>query len=146
MEKHVTLIMVAAVAFQGAFDVASPAAGFVQQSVAFGVPVKSMLDGTGVNSIMLGVGSFIWVPLAHTYGRRPVFLFSGLVATLGALGCALSKNNGAFIGSRVSNFKLPLPELPFVDARYRTGCKWIGLFSWSSFGWTSCQGPILCSR
>ncbi|RFU29413.1 hypothetical protein B7463_g6927, partial [Scytalidium lignicola] len=102
-EKHITLAVVACMAFQGAFDVASPAAGFIQQAEAFNVPVVSMLDSVGVNAICLGIGSFIWLPLGNTYGRRPIFIAAGVVATLGALGCALANNLGAFIGARAVN-------------------------------------------
>lgn len=89
-------------AFQGAFGVGSANAGFIEQSAVYHVPVVSMLDSVGVAAVCLGVGSFFWLPLGNTYGRRPIFMVSAVIATLGALGCALSNTLGAFIGSRVS--------------------------------------------
>jgi MFS family permease len=94
--------LVAFMAFQGPFDSASPAAGFVEQSKAFGVPTAKMLDSIGPHAIFLGIGGLLWVPLAHRYGRSPIYVCAAAVATLGALGCALSNSLGAFIGARVS--------------------------------------------
>jgi MFS family permease len=88
-------------AFQGPFDGASPAAGLVQQGESYNEPVVAMINSVSIQAICLGLGSFIWVPLASTYGRRPVYLAAAIVSALGSLGCALSNNLAGWIVSRV---------------------------------------------
>ncbi|OQU96344.1 hypothetical protein CLAIMM_02441 [Cladophialophora immunda] len=102
-EKHLVLFMVAAMAFQGPFDSASPAAGFLEQAPAYHVEIPDMLDSVGAQAIMLGVGGILWVPLSNHYGRSPIYLAGAVVATLGCLGCSLANSLGAYCGARVVN-------------------------------------------
>lgn len=88
-------------AFHGPFDGASPAAGLVEQGEDYNVAVVAMVNSVSVQAICLGLGSFLWVPLATTYGRRPVYLAAGIVAAFGQLGCALSNGLPGWIASRV---------------------------------------------
>lgn len=87
--------------FNGPFDGASPASGFNVQANDFGVPVADMLESIGTQSIMLGIGLFIWVPLSNRYGRKPIYLVSAITAMMGSLGCALANSLGGFIAGRV---------------------------------------------
>ncbi|KAF7366951.1 MFS general substrate transporter [Mycena sanguinolenta] len=50
-----------------------------------------------------GIGSFIWVPLANTYGRRPVLLFSTLIAAASSLGSGKALTWSQLIATRVLN-------------------------------------------
>ncbi|CAK5267759.1 unnamed protein product [Mycena citricolor] len=50
-----------------------------------------------------GIGSFIWVPLSNTYGRRPVLLFSTLIAAASSLGSGKATTWGQLIATRVLN-------------------------------------------
>jgi MFS family permease len=50
-----------------------------------------------------GVGSFLWVPLANTYGRRPVLLFTTLLAAASSLGSGKAETWSQLIGTRVLN-------------------------------------------
>ncbi|KAJ7505735.1 MFS general substrate transporter [Mycena galericulata] len=50
-----------------------------------------------------GIGSFIWVPLANTYGRRPVLLFTTLLAAASSLGSGKAQTWSQLIGTRVLN-------------------------------------------
>ncbi|KAF7297188.1 MFS general substrate transporter [Mycena indigotica] len=50
-----------------------------------------------------GVGSFLWVPLANTYGRRPVLLFTTLIAAASSLASGKSQTWSQLIGTRVLN-------------------------------------------
>lgn len=100
-EKHRVMLLVAFMAFQGPFDSASPAAGFLEQAPDYHTSIPSMLDAVGAQAIMLGVGGLLWVPLSNRYGRSPIYIAGAVVATLGSLGCALANNLGAFIGARV---------------------------------------------
>lgn len=49
-----------------------------------------------------GIGSFIWVPLANTYGRRPLLLFTTLLAAASSLGSGKAQTWSQLIGTRVS--------------------------------------------
>jgi len=50
-----------------------------------------------------GIGSFIWVPLANTYGRRPLLLFTTLLAAASSLGSGKAQTWSQLIGTRVLN-------------------------------------------
>ncbi|KAJ7223894.1 MFS general substrate transporter [Mycena haematopus] len=50
-----------------------------------------------------GVGSFLWVPLANTYGRRHVILFTTLLAAASSLGSGKAQTWSQLIGTRVLN-------------------------------------------
>jgi hypothetical protein len=107
-QKHVVLLLVAVMAFQTPFDAASPASGFLEQAVAFHTPVPSMLDSVGAHAVTVGLGGLLWVPLSYRYGRTPVYTAGAVVASLGAVGCSLSNNLGAYCGSRVCLSRTPV--------------------------------------
>ncbi|KAJ6460438.1 MFS general substrate transporter [Mycena vulgaris] len=50
-----------------------------------------------------GIGSFLWVPLANTYGRRPVLLFTTLLAAASSFGSGKAQTWSQVIGTRVLN-------------------------------------------
>ncbi|KAJ6451594.1 MFS general substrate transporter [Mycena sanguinolenta] len=50
-----------------------------------------------------GIGSFLWVPLANTYGRRPVILFTTLLSAASSLGSGKAQTWSQLIGTRVLN-------------------------------------------
>ncbi|KAJ7163021.1 MFS general substrate transporter [Mycena filopes] len=50
-----------------------------------------------------GVGSFLWVPLANTYGRRPLLLFTALLAAASSLASGKAETWSQLIGTRVLN-------------------------------------------
>ncbi|KAJ7081621.1 MFS general substrate transporter [Mycena belliarum] len=50
-----------------------------------------------------GVGSFLWVPLANTYGRRPILLFTTLLAAASSLASGKAQTWSQLIGTRVLN-------------------------------------------
>ncbi|KIX05595.1 uncharacterized protein Z518_06467 [Rhinocladiella mackenziei CBS 650.93] len=102
-QKHVVLLLVALMAFQGPFDAASPASGFLEQAPVYHTSVPSMLDSVGAHAVMAGAGGLLWVPLSYRYGRSPIYTAGAVVATLGALGCALANDLPAFCGARVVN-------------------------------------------
>jgi MFS family permease len=90
-------------AFQGPFNAGSATSGFYPQAAAYGVPAPEMLDVIGPFGVGLGIGALVWAPLSNMYGRTPVYLGAAIVACLGALGCSLANNIGAYIGARVSS-------------------------------------------
>ncbi|KAJ7134234.1 MFS general substrate transporter [Mycena epipterygia] len=58
---------------------------------------------TTIAIALAGVGSFLWVPLANTYGRRPVLLFTTLLAAASSLGSGKAQTWTQLIGTRVLN-------------------------------------------
>jgi hypothetical protein len=50
-------------------------------STATGLPLHDLNAGTGYMFLMFGWGCLVWQPLALTYGRRGVYLFS-MLATI----------------------------------------------------------------
>ncbi|KAF7307688.1 MFS general substrate transporter [Mycena kentingensis (nom. inval.)] len=50
-----------------------------------------------------GIGSFLWVPLANTYGRRPVLLFTTLLAAASSLASGKATTWSQLIGTRILN-------------------------------------------
>lgn len=55
-----------------------------------------------------GLGPFLFIPFAHVYGRRPVYLVTTFIGVLSALGCAYVHNFGQLVGLRVLNGIFPV--------------------------------------
>lgn len=96
-EKNPTLALVAMMVFNGALEAASPTARFIEQAQNFGVPVSSMLDSVGAQTIMPGVEGSLFVPLSDRYGRKPTYIVTSVIATLGSLDCSLATSLGGFL-------------------------------------------------
>jgi len=99
---------------------------FLPISEATGLPLGDLNAGTGYMFLMFGWGCLFWQPLALTYGRRGVYLFSFIatvvlipsVSPLLTFQCmnvwaAHSTNNGTWIGHRllIGFFGAPIESL-----------------------------------
>lgn len=51
-------------------------------------------------TLFMGIGNIIAMPLAMAVGRRPVFLTSALILTLGSIWCAASQSLDSHIAGR----------------------------------------------
>lgn len=51
-------------------------------------------------AFFMGVGNLLAIPVAHAVGRRPVYLLSTIVLSMGCLWCACSKSLGSHIAGR----------------------------------------------
>ncbi|KAJ7628611.1 MFS general substrate transporter [Roridomyces roridus] len=58
---------------------------------------------TTIAIAFVGVGAFLWVPLANTYGRRPVLLFTSLLAAASSISSGQAQTWSQLIGTRVLN-------------------------------------------
>ncbi|KAJ7207571.1 MFS general substrate transporter [Mycena pura] len=58
---------------------------------------------TTIAIAFVGVGAFLWVPLANTYGRRPVLLFTALLSAASSLASGKAQTWSQLIGTRVLN-------------------------------------------
>ncbi|KAF2021433.1 MFS general substrate transporter [Aaosphaeria arxii CBS 175.79] len=70
----------------------------------FGFPPKpfpKLLHLLAVNILMLGASNLWWVPLANTFGRRPVILASLLLLTLSSMWAGLAKTFESLLAARV---------------------------------------------
>jgi len=70
----------------------------------FGFPPKPFSQLThlvAINLIMLGASNLWWVPLANTFGRRPVTLFSLLLLTFSCMWAGLSKTFDSLLAARL---------------------------------------------
>ncbi|KAJ5819413.1 hypothetical protein N7474_005004 [Penicillium riverlandense] len=56
------------------------------------VPVGRLTHLVAVNAIMLGVSNLLWVPVANTFGRRPVILLGTLLLTVFSIWAAVAKS------------------------------------------------------
>lgn len=57
----------------------------------------------GTFSLFLGVSPFIWNPLSHAWGRRPIFIAGLFGSMISALACGLSRNYGLVMTFRALN-------------------------------------------
>lgn len=51
-------------------------------------------------ALFIGIGNFVFVPIAHAIGRRPVYLFSLTMLVLCCMWCALSDSLSSHIAGR----------------------------------------------
>ena len=70
----------------------------------FGFPPKTFSQLTyfvAVNILMLGVSNLWWVPLANSFGRRPVVLGSLLLLTFSSMWAGLAKSFDSMLAARL---------------------------------------------
>ena len=73
-------------------------------SPIFGLPPKPFSQLSyliAVNNLMLGFSNLWWVPLANTFGRRPVILSSLLLLILSSMWAGLTTNFNSLLAARL---------------------------------------------
>ncbi|KAH8922967.1 MFS general substrate transporter [Atractiella rhizophila] len=98
--KWTILTLVSVMAFASAFNLAVGNPAFVLIGQAFGVSTIEASYPATVSVATAGIGSFIWIPLAHAYGRRPVILFTYLASVAATVGSGRATTYGTFIVGR----------------------------------------------
>ncbi|EIM88160.1 MFS general substrate transporter [Stereum hirsutum FP-91666 SS1] len=101
--KVVILIQASVMALLGPFNTAVINPALVPLGEHFDVSTVTASYQTTIAIAFAGSGAFLWVPLANTYGRRPVMLFTALVAAASSLGSGKAETWGTLIVSRVFN-------------------------------------------
>jgi MFS family permease len=92
-------------AFTSNFQSASLSSAFPQMIMAF--PMEGPLSfpqlthTAAVNILMLGASSIWWVPLANTYGRRPMVLLGLLCLVLFSVWAAVAKTFDSLLAARL---------------------------------------------
>ncbi|KAF1816418.1 MFS general substrate transporter [Eremomyces bilateralis CBS 781.70] len=98
------LICASFYAFVGNFTSASIASAFplLATPAVFNppVPMKRLSYLVAVNVLLLGAANLWNVPLANTFGRRPVVLFSLLLLTLSSMWAGLATSFGSLLAAR----------------------------------------------
>lgn len=73
----------------------------------FDITIVQASYQTTVVVALNGVGTFLWIPLANVYGRRPVYLVTTFLGFASALGSAYAHSYSQLIGARVVNGLFP---------------------------------------
>lgn len=75
--------------------------GAAQIAKEFNVSMQSATYQAGVGVLFLGLGNFVWVPLANAYGRRPVLVSSMFLACLTSLGGSFARSYAQLMLARI---------------------------------------------
>jgi len=70
----------------------------------FGLPPKPFSKLTyliAVNVLMVGASNLWWVPLANTFGRRPIILISMLILVFSSMWAGLTRDFYSLVAARV---------------------------------------------
>jgi hypothetical protein len=65
------------------------------------LPFPTLTRLISVNVLLLGVSNIWWVPLANTYGRRPVTLFTLLLLTAFSIWAAVAESYDSLLAARL---------------------------------------------
>ncbi|KAI1848466.1 hypothetical protein JX265_008752 [Neoarthrinium moseri] len=65
--------------------------------------LEEAVQFTGVTILVLGFSNFLWVPLAATFGRRPVMIFSTLICAVSSIWRAQATSYNSFMGAAILN-------------------------------------------
>lgn len=101
-KKVVMLLLVAFHSLMSTLIASAIIPAYLDMANEFGNTIQDSTYLTSVQIAVLGVSPLAWRPLANTYGRRPVFLLSLVMAGLGNVGCALSRSYGLMMFFRAA--------------------------------------------
>ncbi|GAB1738697.1 hypothetical protein NU219Hw_g3493t1 [Hortaea werneckii] len=105
--KYCVLLTMALYAFVANFasSVVAPAIPIMmfQMAPPHSPPVSTskLTKLVAVNVLMMGVSNIFWVPLANTFGRRPVLIASMLMATVFSIWAGVADSFGSLLAARV---------------------------------------------
>ncbi|KAJ4496455.1 MFS general substrate transporter [Lentinula lateritia] len=102
------LLQVSILSALGSYNTAIINPAYNELSAEFGVSIVTASYQTTVTIAVNGLGPFLFIPFAHVYGRRPVYLVTTFIGVLSALGCAYVHNFGQLVGLRVLNGIFPV--------------------------------------
>ncbi|KAJ7043769.1 MFS general substrate transporter [Mycena alexandri] len=101
--KIAVLLQVSFLALLGPLNQATVNPAFVPLAAHFHVTTVVASYQTTIAIAFAGIGSFIWVPIANTYGRRPVLLFTTIVAAATSITAGKAQTWSQLIATRVLN-------------------------------------------
>ena len=94
-KKTVNLALVSFHGMMGTLTAASIQCAFVDIAADLDISVHHASYLSSLVIVVLGGTPLLWRPLAHVYGRRPVFLLGLLCSLVGNIGCAVSPSFAA---------------------------------------------------
>ncbi|KAI9736763.1 MAG: hypothetical protein M1834_000967 [Cirrosporium novae-zelandiae] len=101
--KTSAMICATAVSFAQGMGPLSLAPMFPELIEAFDSNLTDAVQFTGVAILVLGFSNFIWVPIATSFGRRPVYIFSTIICLASMIWRAQAKTYGSFMGACILN-------------------------------------------
>ncbi|KAK5739667.1 hypothetical protein LTR17_005151 [Elasticomyces elasticus] len=103
-----TMSLFSAVASFGSAGVAPALPAFIPEFLVFPehgpphpLPFSTLTHLVAVNVLLIGCSNIFWVPLASTFGRRPILLISMLLATFASMWCGLATSFNSLLAARV---------------------------------------------
>lgn len=99
--KHMAMITIAWLAFFCYCAVTSLVPGTLELAKAFHVPKTTAVYLGNTPVALYAVGPFLWSPLSHFTGRRPVLLVSNVIAIVGAVVAASAHSYASCMVGRV---------------------------------------------
>ncbi|QSZ34262.1 hypothetical protein DSL72_005852 [Monilinia vaccinii-corymbosi] len=91
-KKVINLIFVAIHAFMSTFIATAIIPAYADIAEDLGVSLQRATYLTSLQIAIAGCAPLLWKPLSNTFGRRPIFLISLIVSSVGNIGCAKSPN------------------------------------------------------
>lgn len=76
--------------------------GFVEISEELNVSVNEISQATSYLVLAIGIALLFSNPLAKCYGKRPVYLVSGILLFASSIGAALTHDYGSFLACRLA--------------------------------------------
>ncbi|KAK3066928.1 hypothetical protein LTR53_016502, partial [Teratosphaeriaceae sp. CCFEE 6253] len=102
-----TMSLYSGVASFGSAAVAPALPAFIPQFLVFqehGPPIvpsfSKLTHLVAVNVLLIGLSNIIWVPLASTFGRRPVLILALLLCTFTSMWCGLANSFNNLLAAR----------------------------------------------
>ena len=105
--KITILIQVSLLSSLGGINTAMINPAYVPMAKELHVSTIRASYQTTICIVLAGVASFLWVPLANKYGRRPVLLGTTLLAFVSIIGSVYAKTFNHLIATRVFNGLFP---------------------------------------
>ncbi|KIK55037.1 hypothetical protein GYMLUDRAFT_888121 [Collybiopsis luxurians FD-317 M1] len=102
------LLQVSLLSALGTLNTAIINPAYGELSKEFGISTVTASYQTTVVIAINGIGPFLFIPLANSFGRRPVYLMTTVIGFASALGCAFVHSYGQLIGARIVNGIFPV--------------------------------------
>ena len=99
--KHLVIFQLVSHAGMSTWCAAAFIPAFQQMSLFFHRPIDDITYLVGAYSLMLGVGVWVWNPLADRFGRRPILLLSLSGCVIATCGVAVSESYASVMIARI---------------------------------------------
>lgn len=101
LRKHLAMATLSYLAFVSYMAVTSLVPGTLELAKTFSVSKETAVYLGNTPVALYAVGPFLWSPLSHFTGRRPILLISNLIAIVGTIVAASAQSYAACMVGRV---------------------------------------------